>query len=209
MAGIIGWRLLAAFSLILVVSASRGQDAQINRTYQFSSGLEVRPQNAPARPAPLAPPISRGGPVLHFLPRMIQSAGIIFSGQVLSVTRRGAASGQLATPTVVTFRVQHAIRGAVSGQNLTIREWPGLWNRGERYRVGERVFLFLYPPSRLGLTSPVKGQLGRLAMDPQERILLRPEITSAFEPDLVFERNDVIPYLDFQRGLQRVGYGNE
>ncbi|HEY1657562.1 MAG TPA: hypothetical protein VGG14_04405 [Candidatus Sulfotelmatobacter sp.] len=208
MAGSIVWRLLVAFSLILAVAASRAQDAAISPN-DLSQGLEVRSRNALAPPVILNLPTVRGGPVLHVLPRMIQSAGIIFSGQVVSVTHAEAASGELATPTVITFQVQHAIRGAMAGQKLTIREWAGLWNRGERYRIGERVFLFLYPPSRLGLTSPVKGQLGRLAMDPQERILLRPEITSEFAPDLVFERKDAIPYVDFRRGLQRIGYGNE
>lgn len=209
MAGSIGWRLLVAFSLILVVTTSRGQNAAISRPGEFSSGLEIHPQSPLTAPVLFNPRIPRGGPILHVLPRMIHSAGIIFSGQVVSVTHAGAASGELATPTVITFRVQHAIQGAIAGQRLTIREWPGLWNLGERYRIGERVFLFLYPPSRLGLTSPVKGMLGRLAMDPQERILLRPEITNAFAPDLVFERKDSVPYADFERGLQRIGYGNE
>jgi hypothetical protein len=209
MAGSIGWRLLVAFSLILVVSASRAQDAAISRPNTFSAGLEVRLQNALSAPGPSNPPILHGVPVLHLLPGMIQSSGIIFSGQVISVSHADAASGQLATPTVITFRVQHAIRGATAGQKLTIREWAGLWNRGERYRIGERVFLFLYPPSRLGLTSPVKGSLGRLAMDSQERIVLRPEITHAFAPDLVFEQKRAAPYVDFQRSLQRIEYGNE
>lgn len=208
MAGVIGWRLLFAFSLILIVSASRGQDIQVSRPYAVSSDLEVRSQGTPAS-AVIRPPISGVGPVLHLLPKMILSSGIIFCGQVISVSRSGAAAPGQATPTVITFRVQHAIRGAVSGQSLTIREWAGLWNRGERYRVGERVFLFLYPPSRLGLTSPMKGPLGRLAMDPQERILLRPEVVSAFAPDLLFERKDVIPFADFQQALQRIGYENE
>jgi hypothetical protein len=209
MSGSIGWRLLVAFSLILIVSASRGQNAAISSPDAFSSGLEIRPRNTLTAPVLFRPPISRGGPVLHALPRMIQSSGIIFCGQVISVTRSAAASGEMAAPTVITFRVQHAIRGAITGQNLTIREWPGLWNRGERYRIGEHVFLFLYKPSRLGLTSPVNGRLGRLAMDSEERILLRPEITSAFAPDLAFEQKDAVPYTDFERGLLRIGYGNE
>jgi hypothetical protein len=209
MADGIGWRLLVAFSLILVVSASRAQDAAMNRADELSSTLEVRRQNTLTSPLVFKLPISRGGPILHLLPRMFQSSGIIFSGQVISVSHAAAESIELATPTVITFRVQHAIRGAIAGQNLTIREWPGLWNRGERYRVGERVLLFLYPPSRLGLTSPVKGALGRLAVDSQERILLRPEVTSAFAPDLVFGGKDAVPYADFQRDLRRIGYGNE
>jgi hypothetical protein len=41
------------------------------------------------------------------------------------------------------------------GQVLTVHEWAGLWSSGKRYCVGERVFLFLYPPGKLGLTSVV------------------------------------------------------
>jgi hypothetical protein len=205
MAGIIGWRLLVTFWLILVVSALRGQVSPLNRP-----DLSVLPLSAGSRAEPPArisyPPISRPQPILHILPRMLQSSGIIFSGRVIRVSRAGVTPGEEATPTVITFQVQHAIRGAVAGQNLTIREWAGLWNRGERYRVGERVFLFLYPPSRLGLTSPVAGPLGRLGMDPQERILMRPEAVVAFAPDLLFARKNVIPYEDFRQALQRIGY---
>ena len=31
---------------------------------------------------------------------------------------------------------------------------------------GEHILIFLYPPSRLGLTSPVGGSLGQIALDP-------------------------------------------
>jgi hypothetical protein len=31
---------------------------------------------------------------------------------------------------------------------------------------GQHIFIFLYPPSRLGLTSPVGGRLGQVALDP-------------------------------------------
>ena len=55
---------------------------------------------------------------------------------------------------------------------MTIREWAGLWNTGERYETGERVLLFLYPKSKLGLTSPVGGKLGRYAVDAAGRVLI-------------------------------------
>jgi hypothetical protein len=31
---------------------------------------------------------------------------------------------------------------------------------------GQHILIFLYPPSRLGLTSPVGGSLGQVALDP-------------------------------------------
>jgi hypothetical protein len=32
-------------------------------------------------------------------------------------------------------------------------------------RKGQHILIFLYPPSRLGLTSPVGGWLGQVALD--------------------------------------------
>jgi hypothetical protein len=86
---------------------------------------------------------------------------------------------------MVTFQVEHALRGTTTGQNLTIHEWAGLWNTKERYRVGERVLLFLYPPSKLGLTSPVAGPMGRFAIDPQGRIKTNVQNISVLASDPV------------------------
>jgi hypothetical protein len=72
----------------------------------------------------------------------------------------------------VTFRVEQAIRGVQAGQTLMIRQWAGLSQAGQGYRVGDRVLLFLYPPSRLGLTSPVAGPMGRLNLDHSGQLLL-------------------------------------
>jgi hypothetical protein len=61
-------------------------------------------------------------------------------------------------------------------------EWSGLWNAGERYRVGEQVLLFLYPNSRLGLTSPVGGAQGRFAIDEFSRVLPNPANNRHIKP---------------------------
>ena len=92
-------------------------------------------------------------------------SGMIFSGRALRVEHLPADSTSAVASTRITFRVQTAIRGVRAGQVIAIREWDGLWNSGERYRPGERVLLFLFPASRLGLTSPVGGRLGRLRVD--------------------------------------------
>ena len=77
-----------------------------------------------------------------------------------------ATNDESMVPTVqITFRVEQAMRGTRNGQILTIREWAGLWNSGDRYRLGERLLLFLYSPGKLGLTSPVGGPWGRFAVD--------------------------------------------
>src|SRR5579871_3317272 len=97
------------------------------------------------------------------LAHLTRSSGMIFRGTVTSVAKPETISDVPAVQ--ITFRVEEGILGVRSGQSLTIREWAGLWDAGERYRAGERVMLFLYPPSRLGLTSPVGGPQGRFNID--------------------------------------------
>ena len=110
------------------------------------------------------------------LQTLSRSAGTIFSGTVIHVQEFPAGTAGDLETVQITFRVVHALRGAHAGRNLTIREWKGLWDAGERYRVGERVLLFLYPTSNLGLTSPVAGKAGRFAMDDQERVIVSGEV---------------------------------
>ena len=98
--------------------------------------------------------------------RITRDSGMVFSGVVTQVQRSANATGT----TQITFRVESAVRGVRRGQIVTIKEWGGLWNNGERYVTGERVLLFLYPKSKLGLTSPVGGKLGRYAVDPAGRV---------------------------------------
>jgi hypothetical protein len=82
----------------------------------------------------------------------------------------------------ITFRVEEAIRGVQAGQMLTIREWAGLWDAGDRYRTGERLMLFIYPPSHLGLTSTVAGSQGRFSIDRYGKIALPPTRMTALWP---------------------------
>ena len=82
----------------------------------------------------------------------------------------------------ITFRVEQAVLGVRPGQMLVIREWAGLWKSGPRYRVGEQVVLLLYPPSRLGLTSPVGGPMGRFSADRNGLIALEPSRVQTLWP---------------------------
>ena len=109
-------------------------------------------------------PANQRLPAISSLRVLTQNSGYIFDGTVLSVQAVPNDDHDLAT-VQITFRVEQAIRGTRTGQILTIREWAGLWNSGERYHVGERLLLFLYSPSTLGLTSPVGGSAGRFAVD--------------------------------------------
>ena len=133
---------------------------------QRSSGASISFHN----PVTSAPPPSAAVSAPTTLQELAQHAGVIVSGVVTSIDRPPAAPGQI--PAVaVTFRVERGVRGT-PGLSLTFREWRGLWNDAPRYRAGERLLLFLYPPSRLGLTSTVGGALGRFHVDSAGNVVI-------------------------------------
>jgi len=101
-------------------------------------------------------------PTLQLITRQ---AGYIFVGKVIAVKQVQAANPDEVASMRVTFRVEQALRGVRAGTDFVLSEWAGLWNGGERYRLGSRILLFLYPKSRLGLTSPVAGRQGRFDVD--------------------------------------------
>src|ERR1044071_7019730 len=82
----------------------------------------------------------KSAPPQLFSPKQVHSSGVIFSGTVLGVTHISALSS--AGITQITFKVESAMRGTRRGQILQVREWEALWNSGERYNIGQRVFLF-------------------------------------------------------------------
>ena len=105
----------------------------------------------------------------------VRKAGLIFDGTVTGVAREpGIGGAPLAYR--ISFQVKHAMRGVHAGSALTIREWAGLWTGSDthepRYRVGEHAVLFLYPAGPGGLTSPVGGSKGKLAVDRAGRVVL-------------------------------------
>jgi len=167
----------------------------------------IPPPNLPA-PQPVSRhPAGRypfePGPVIFS--QLVRAAGIIFSGHVTSIGRSPSSPGQAQACTTVTFLVERAMRGASAGHSLTIHEWAGLWSSGERYRVGEHVLLFLYSPSKLGLTSPVAGALGRFAVDSQGRIVLSARHVSSLAADPMLGGKAVISYADFVQAVRRSG----
>ncbi len=106
-------------------------------------------------------------------------AGMIFAGTVLTTAAQTpaidravpAATPSVQTPAIPTpaiqliFRVDRAIAGVEPGQILTIHEWAGAWSMHRPMSSGQHILIFLYPPSRLGFTSPVGGSLGQVALD--------------------------------------------
>lgn len=139
------------------------------RFFQFTACALVLAVPLPAEIALHAPEPSHSVPP-QFASQQLRRSGMIFSGAVLSVVHVSAPAS--VGTTQITFKVESAVRGTRAGQLLRVREWQGLWNSGERYHVGERVLLFLYPSSKLGLTSPVGGALGRYAIDKSGRVLV-------------------------------------
>ena len=107
-------------------------------------------------------------------------AALIFAGRVLHIHRSTSVNLRDVESVEISFIVEQAIRGVRRGQTLTIREWAGLWVVRPRYRVGERVVLFLYPPSRLGLTSPVNEITGRFAVSSAGRVRFSPAQRASF-----------------------------
>jgi hypothetical protein len=95
---------------------------------------------------------------------MARTAGVVFSGTVLGVESQPATGA--AVPTIqLRFKVDRAIVGVRSGQVLTVHEWAGAWSMHRPMLRGEHLLLFLYPPSNLGLTSPVNGPSGQVVLD--------------------------------------------
>ena len=203
----LGRRLLAAFVLLLVATAlGRGQDAapaHVASLPPSGANLDFSHPAAATRDilAVTQSFASNRGPLLST--RIVPAAGIIFSGHVTAVSRGPSPAGTTSASTVITFHVDEGIRGTSTGQMLTIREWEGLWDRGEQYRIGEGVFLFLYPPSRLGLTSPVGGSSGRFAVDWQRRIVMNARNLAALADDPDFGGKLLVPYANFRRAVLR------
>jgi hypothetical protein len=97
--------------------------------------------------------------------QLSRRAGIIFAGTVVGGEMQSPRTDRPVPSAALQFRVDHAITGVASGQTLTIHEWVGAQSLHPPMHLGEHFLLFLYPPSRLGLTSPVGGALGQIHLD--------------------------------------------
>jgi len=94
-----------------------------------------------------------------------RAAGMVFAGTVLNTKTIPPGSGNPVPVIQTKFHVDRAIVGVRAGQVLVIREWAGTWSTAHPTNPGQRILVFLYPPSRLGLTSAVGGPLGQVALD--------------------------------------------
>jgi hypothetical protein len=152
-------------------------------------------------PQALLPSSNCCGPI--DLVDITRAAGMIFSGTVTGIAHLPANRTEAIETMAITFHVEQAIRGTKTGQDLTIRQWMGVWTAGQRYQVGEQTLVFLYPPSKLGLTSSVSGTIGRFRIDPAGRVWLSAQQLSAFRQDPVLGGRSRVSFGDFARAVQR------
>ena len=126
-------------------------------------------------------PLSRGQSITNvpraasaqtaLLRQAARKAGFIFSGTVLSVQQLPSRPGGV-NRVRITFSVHEAVRGVGQGKTFTVDQWASLWaNQANQFRPGDRVYLLLYPRSKLGLTSVVAGGLGRYDLDSNWRVV--------------------------------------
>lgn len=197
--------LLAIAGFCIFPSALCGQVERLPAPdFPFSDPLPFTTTLPPhARPprAPFLPPSGISGPI--DLIGLTRAAGMIFAGTVAGIARRPPDHTQALETVAITFHVEQEIRGASPGQDLTVLEWMGAWSAGQSYRVGERALVFLYPRSKLGLTSSVSGPIGRFRIDSAGRIWLTAPQLSAFRKDPVLGGRSRVSYGDLARAVQR------
>ena len=202
-------RLLAIFIMICLILAapiSVRSQAAVDFSHHFSAPISSPHLVVPELPERVVfqatPTRSLPTPGTPLLFQVIRAAGTIFSGRVTAIAHSPASSSHPTETVSITFHVDHAFRGAVTGQELTITQWIGLWSAGQRYRVGECVLLFLYPPSKLGLTSSVAGPLGRFSVDAYGRVVLSGQHTAAFAKDPILGEKSTATLNDFSNALR-------
>lgn len=173
--------LLAISLLVLSALPVPAQGDRVTRASSLSrseSDLRIGP------PSPVRIPRPPTYPAVGFN-GMVHAAGVIFSGTVRRIDRRPATDEQALETVAITFHVDTGLRGTRGGQDVTVAEWIGLWSNGQRYRVGEKVLLFFYPRSKLGLTSWVGGPLGRFNVSASGYVFPTRQQYSAFRSDPV------------------------
>jgi hypothetical protein len=140
------------------------------------------------------------------LQRVARKAALIFTGTVVSIAAVRGTGAEEINSVEVTFQVEQALRGLRAGQRYTIREWSGLWMSGPRYRMGQRMTLFLYSPSRAGLTSPVEGSLGRYDVDRSGQVTIPPTRvpTPTILPHPITTGSQHVPIRTFRRAIRQV-----
>lgn len=204
--------LLTGLSVVLAPTIVEGQEARSSTARQRPGLKYVTPRiplpNLPIRETGASvPPFLAGGGEATEFSRLVRAAGIIFSGTVTKIQPTRSANRQSVTTVAITFRIENVLRGNAARRELTIHEWNGLWSAGQRYRVGERVLLFLYPQSKLGLTSAVGGPMGRFAMDANGTVLLTRQHISALGRHPVLGGKSRVRFSEFASAVKQAREG--
>jgi hypothetical protein len=164
--------------------------------FLLTFGLTARAQVHPTVPAQALVPD---------LNEITRRAGMIFAGKVLRVEPVRATSPDEVASVQITVQVEQGVRGPRNGETIAFREWAGLWTRDVRYRVGQRLMLFLYAPSALGFTSPVGGRAGEFALDRDGRIVLSPAQAIRVSPKPAqLDVKHPVPLRDYTRVVRRM-----
>lgn len=188
---------LFAASLVAQTTRMRAASPILSQpSSEVSAELPYRLARPPIR-VPINPPGQSG------FAQLARSAGIIFSGTVARIERHPATAGQSLETIAITFHIENAIRGAARGKDLTITQWRGIWSSGQRYHLGERVLLFLYPRSKLGLTSVVAAPMGRFEVDSWNRVVLSARHLSLFQSDPVLGGKSRVALSDFALAVRQ------
>ncbi|HTS08109.1 MAG TPA: hypothetical protein VMP68_21240 [Candidatus Eisenbacteria bacterium] len=189
-------------TLMLLLDSALAQTVAARQTQKIAPEPGVERLRV-AEPVTHYPRFPLSDPDTSGLPAFADAAGMIFSGTVARIERRAGQADQTLATLDITFHVENSIRGATTGRDLTISQWAGLWSMGQRYRVGERIVLFLYPASKLGLTSWVGGELGRFAIDASGRVQLSSQQISRLRRDPVLGGRSRVPFSDFALAVRR------
>jgi len=104
------------------------------------------------------------------LERLVNDAGIIFSGTVVKIVTGEKDLGMDLYTTYYTFAVHEALLG-VETDTVTIKQYGGE-SGGQsyyppgvpRFERGETVVAFFYPPSKIGMTSAVAKDQGKFVV---------------------------------------------
>lgn len=104
------------------------------------------------------------------LAELVEEAGTIVRGGVLSAEVEPHPELQNLYTVVVTLRVERVLKGQAEG-TFTFRQY--IWDARDRYnaagyRKGQRLLLLLIKPSEYGLSSPAGMDQGRFRLAPDQ-----------------------------------------
>ena len=108
-----------------------------------------------------------------------KSAGKIFAGKCTNVEYIENDSESKLPVIKYTFEVAEGIRGVGDEEEITFKQWQPT-ARSSGYEEGKKYFLFLYPESERGLTTPVALEQGRFKVSKKGLIQRKEVVINGF-----------------------------